>query len=162
MKVNSWLMMGFKLEQEARKFLKEAYNLELEVPVLINGRLKSTYGRFVHNRVQKRPVKIEISKNYIEHQEFETVRETLLHECIHYALYMKGLPYKDGHPVFEAELKKWGSHSTGTVKYHGKVVQYACPSCGYTYNKKKRYPRNRAYHSGCCNKPIKFIGEKIV
>lgn len=162
MLVNNWLQMQKEIESEASQFLMEAYGLELTVPVVINSRLKSVYGRFIYNATHKFPVRIEMSKNYIEHQEWEIVRQTILHECIHYALYVQNLPHKDGHPVFEAELKKWGSRSTGTVAYRGKVVEYLCTGCGHVYRKKKRYPRNRKYSCGVCSNPIKFNGEKVV
>jgi predicted SprT family Zn-dependent metalloprotease len=72
------------------------------------------------------------------------------------------MPHHDGHPVFEAELKKWGSHSTGTVAYHGKVVQYGCPCCKNVMNRKKRIPRNKKYICVECKEPIVFLGEKII
>ncbi|MEX3625076.1 SprT-like domain-containing protein [Viridibacillus arvi] len=162
MKFTSWEDVQKTLEVEATEFLDRAYGIELDIPIVINSRLKSTYGCFKFKPKTREPLRIEIGKNYIENQKWETVIETLIHECIHYALYVQNLPYRDGHPLFEAELKKHGSHSTGTVKYHGKVVQYDCPSCGKVYQKKKRYPRNQTYKSGCCRQPIRFIGEKIV
>lgn len=151
-----------ELELKANEFLQEAYGLHLEVPLIINSRLKSTYGRFVYNGTHRTPLRIEISKNYIDHQEWGTVLETLVHECIHYALFMQNLPHRDGHPVFEAELKKWGSHSTGTVKYKGKVVQYGCPCCKKVFNRKRRLSKNRIYRGNCCGEIIEFLGEKIV
>ncbi len=150
------------LTVEARRFLKEAYGFDLAIPVIVNSRLKSTYGRFLHYVNMKQSLRIEIGKNYIENQPWNIVLETLVHESIHYYLYEMDLPYRDGQAVFEAELRKHGSHSTGTIKYKGKVVQYRCPSCGRIMNKKKRYPRNRRYQSGCCKAIIEFVGEKVI
>lgn len=160
--MQSWSAVRRTLEVEANKFLQKAYGLNLEVPLVINSRLKSTFGRFIYNATHRTPMRIEISKNYIENQAWSTVLETLVHECIHYALFVQNLPHRDGNPVFEAELKKWGSHSTGTVKYKGKVVVYGCPACEAKFHKKRRYPKNRQYISRCCKMPIQFLGEKIV
>lgn len=162
MQITTWSNVQKTLEVHARAFLLEAYGLELEVPLVINSRLKSTFGRFVYNGTTRTPLRVEISKNYIEYQEQVTVLETLRHELIHYALFVQNLPHRDGDAVFEAELKKWGSHSTGTVKYRGKIVQYACTGCGHTFNRKKRYSSKKRYISGCCEKPIEFKGEKVV
>lgn len=163
MNIQDWNAMQRKLANEARKFIFEAYGIKLDVPVEINARLKSVYGKFKYNRQTGKPVKIEIGKNYIEHQGWETIRETLIHECIHYSLFVLGKPFDDGDDVFEAELRKHGSHSTGTVKYRGKVVEYGCPKCNAIFRKKKRYPRNGAgYQCGTCKVDIKFLGEKIV
>jgi SprT-like protein len=163
MKVANWKAFEKKLENEARKFLMEAYGLELTVPVQVNGRLKSTYGRFVYYRSPKRPKLIEVGKNYIEHQDWKTIKETLIHECIHYALFVLGKPHNDGHPVFEAEIQKHGSHSTGTVAYRGKVVQYGCPKCKSVFSRKRRYPRNGAgYYCKKCKVDIVYLGEKFI
>lgn len=151
-----------KIELHAKEFLQQAYGLELLIPVKINSRLKSSYGRFTYERINRTPVHIEIGKNYIDHQDWDTILSTLIHECIHYALFIQNLPFNDGHPVFEAELKKWGSHSTGTVKYKGRVVEYGCSCCNAVYSKKKKYPAGKRYLSGCCRKPIVFLGEKVV
>lgn len=151
-----------QMEKTANEFLEKAYGFKLDIPIVINGRLKSVFGRFVYNAQRKEPLRIEMSKNYVTHQKATTVEETLIHELIHYALFVQNLPFNDGHPYFEAELKKWGSHSSGTVKYKGKTVVYGCPSCNAKFRKKKRYPKNRRYVSSCCNKAIVFLGEEVV
>lgn len=106
MNIQDWNAMQRKLTSEAKSFLLDAYGIELNIPVLVNGRLKRRYGQFVYNQFTQQPIKIEIGKNYITHQDWEAIRETLLHECIHYALFTLGKPFNDGDDVFEAELKK--------------------------------------------------------
>lgn len=163
MEVSNFIEFQRKLNDDAREFLMRAYGLDLDIPVKINGRLKSSHGRFTHSGSRKESIKIEISKTYIEHYDWETIYKTLVHECIHYALYELDKPYRDGTPLFESEIIKHNSHSTKTNPYRGKVVEYGCPCCNKTYRKKKRYPRNGVgYVSGCCKKQIVFLGEKIV
>jgi SprT-like protein len=53
MKVTSWAVIKHKLFLEAYDFLKEAYGIELNIPIIINGRLKSTYGRFIYRETRK-------------------------------------------------------------------------------------------------------------
>lgn len=163
--VLDWKAMQKRVEKHARDFLMEAYGFELNIPIILNGRLKSKNGCFWHKSTRKESLRIEISKTYIEHQAWETVCSTIRHECIHYFLYESDRPYKDGHPVFEGELKKWNCHSTGTISYKGRVVEYECSAedCNTVYRKKKKYPRNGlGYTSGCCKAPIKYVGEKII
>ena len=163
MVITDWKAVERKLTKDAQKFLQEAYGLTLECPVEVNGRLKSKNGRFVYSRRIKRPVKIEISKNYIQYQDWKIVIETLKHECIHYALYMLDKPFHDGHPLFEAEIQKHDSHSTGVIRYKGKVVTYECPSCKHEWRRKKKYPNNGAgYQCAKCKVQIVYTGEKIV
>lgn len=162
MRITSLATIKREFEIKASEFLEKAYGLKLEIPIVINSRLKSTYGRFIYNGQTKEPLRIEMSKNYIEHQNSETVLETLIHECIHYGLFVQNLPHRDGHPYFEAELKKWGSHPSGTVSYRGKVVQYICPCCKKTFNRKRKLARNRIYRGTCCGEIIEYLGEKVV
>lgn len=163
MQVECWKSMEEKLERNAREFLMEAYGIELKIPVVINPRLKKVYGRFRYYKNRKESIRIEMSKNYIMYQDWKTIYETLKHECIHHALYELDKPYRDGDSYFESELKKHGSHSTGTVEYKGKVVEYICTGCNRISRVKRRYPRNGAgYVCGRCESPIKFHGEKIL
>lgn len=161
MKVNHTLIEQAVTEY-ARKFLKSAYDMDLEIPIVINGRLKSVFARFIWRKSDKKPLRLEFSKNYIMYHEPIKILETIKHECIHYALFVKGLPFRDGDSYFEKELVKHGSHSTGTSKYKGKVVVYACPNCDTTYNRKKRYAKNKIYYSHCCKEEILCLGEKII
>lgn len=163
MLANDWKAIESKLTKEAKKFLQDAYGLSLECPVLVNGRLKRSNGRFVYQPSTKRPMKIEIAKDYIQYHDWGLVIETLKHECIHYALFMLGKPFKDGHPLFESEIEKHGSHSTGVVKFKGKVVVYACPSCKYEWKRKRKYPRNgEGYICKNCDMQIQYMGERII
>lgn len=151
-----------QIVEYASRFLKEAYNMELEIPIVINGRLKSSFGRFIWRKSDKKPLRLEFSKNYIMHHEPIKILGTIKHECIHYALFVKGLPFRDGDDYFEKELIKHGSHSTGTSEYKGKVVVYGCPDCETTYNRRRKYPKNKRYLSHCCKSVIVYLGEKII
>ena len=164
MKTFDWKAVERKLNNMAKKFVKEAYGIELVIPVRVNGRLKSAHGmfRYYANTKKKHPLFIDISKTYIEYQDWKLVESTLKHECIHYALYMLGKPFKDGHPVFEGEIVKHGSHSTQTVPYRGKVVVYGCPKCKQEWQKKRKYPNNgKGYRCPECKEQIVFLGERI-
>lgn len=119
-----------EIEAYAKRFLKEAYNMELTIPIVINGRLSATLGRYgtKGSRGNEKPVRIEISKKYLTYGSLEDIKGTIRHELIHHALHLLGKPFDDGHPEFEAELIKQGSHSTETVdlKTYRNVRVYEC------------------------------------
>ncbi|HFK1435109.1 TPA: SprT-like domain-containing protein [Bacillus cereus] len=158
-----WSDIKFKLEMTAIKFLKENYNMKLGIPIILNGKLKRTFGRFRHApHNQKRfSHSIELSRTFIEHQPWENVLSTLKHELIHYALYELGEPYRDGEKLFESELAKHGSHSSGTVRFRGEVNVYKCiGGCGTEYRRVKKYPNNaEGYECGVCGSAIYYDGK---
>lgn len=143
-----------------KKFLKDAYGMELAIPVKINGRLKTTLGRFRSRRentpegIKRIPLSIEISRNYLINGKLEQIKRTLKHEAIHYALYVQGRNYKDGQKDFENELIKHGSHSTRTVNVKVKQlkVTYEC-GCGNEWHYARRL--SNTYSCGSCEGILK-------
>lgn len=119
-----------QLVSYANKFLQENYQMGMGIPLKINGRLKTVQGRFISRRGQKfTPLRIELSKDLVEKASQEAILDTLRHELIHYALYMKGLPYKDGQSCFENELRKHNTSSTRTTGATGKRYVISCSKC---------------------------------
>lgn len=107
---------------------------ELPAPVLRwNSRLRSTAGRFApgsRNLFGPREPLIEIA-SYLEtipEGEFH-VRDTMLHEMIHYYLWFKKKPY--GHTAeFHAILKRVGARRYNPVPKLSPVKHwYECPKC---------------------------------
>jgi hypothetical protein len=104
----------------ARKFLKETYGLELNIPININSRLSRALGRFRHYPRTGQPLDIEISRSVIENHGEEATIDVLKHELVHYALFTLNKPFADGHPVFENELKRLGVSRTHTYQKKGR------------------------------------------
>lgn len=108
----------------AKDFLMEAYDMELEIPISINGRLSRTMGRYMYTH-RNESVGMDFAKYFVEHADDELFVKVIKHECIHYALHRRGDPFADGHPFFETELKKHESLTTGSVKLpHPQKVHY--------------------------------------
>lgn len=153
------------LEKIASEFLQENYNMELEIPININGRLSRALGRFDYYRHGRKAVKIHISKKLVDYHPVEDVIDTLKHELVHYAVFSnnKGQEHRDGHEVFESELKRLGIGRTGTLKgLHPKHV-YSCTGCNKPENEIKRNSRlnlKRNYTTRCCDAPLKYEGLK--
>lgn len=154
-------MIERQLEQIARNFLKKHYEMDLEIPVKRNNRLRTTLGRFVMSS-DKKPLRIEISGNTLEYGTKEAIIGILKHECIHYALHRKGKASRDGHPYFESELQKHGAPSTNTWKI-GKHYIYVCNCCGKESESrlKQLMLTPSKYRTRCCNSKLAIVGERI-
>lgn len=128
------------IEVYAKNFLKEEFDMDLKIPVEMNGRLKNVFGRFMHYNYPNRngSIKIEFSKDFVAYHPIEEIISTIKHECVHYALYELGKPYKDGDKYFEDYLKKVGADSTGTKSSKSPSHHYACGACGYSFTRKVR------------------------
>lgn len=79
---------------------------------------------------QKRKIskRIEISKQLIEVGDKSVIKDTLLHECLHYALFTLGLPYKDEDKYFVSEARRLGIGLTDEV-YVGYEYVVKCNKC---------------------------------
>lgn len=149
-----------ELEVYAKEFLERVYNLELDIPIEINGRLTRSLGRFCTRKGKAH--KIDLAKLLLTYGADRVVLDVLTHELIHYALYSTGKPYRDGQKYFENELKKHGSHSTNTLKV-GKYFILKCKKCeDILYSKKSKVKDNlTGFHSMCCKADLEYMGEEI-
>jgi len=123
---------------EAQNFLLTNYNIELDIPIEYNHRLRRTLGRFISTRIKdsnkNKPKKIELSTELMQQYTPEIIIDVLKHELVHYALCAKGHPrseFRDGHIVFEKELRRLGVAKTRTYSNKNKVKhKYVCDMCG--------------------------------
>lgn len=150
-----------ELEQYANHFLLTTYNMPLAIPIVRNNRLRTSLGRFLYNR-KGEAVQIELAGFLLDQGVLPVIHDVLKHECIHYALFMQGLPHQDGSSVFEKELQRYSVSRTHTLKV-GSVTEYMCMSC----HKKGETKNNRLiksphlYRTVCCNGKLKIMGEKM-
>jgi len=105
------------LSQHAQKFLRSNFNMDLKIPIVIDGRMTTNLGAFrgYHDRAFG-PIDIRMNKQALLLNEHENnlagILKTLEHECIHYACYMQGKPCNDGDQCFESLLAKFGVPSS--------------------------------------------------
>ena len=103
----------------ANKFLMENFNMRLEIPIKMNGRLSSTLGRYMSRTYfgEFMPVSIELSKTHLTAAlivgDVEEVYDTLKHELVHYALSVQGKNFNDGSYDFEMKLYELNISSSG-------------------------------------------------
>lgn len=131
-------------------FLKEHYDLELEIPLKINGRLKRALGRFeytVDSDNNEEAKKVQLSKDLVRYHTEEETHKVLIHELIHYALFTLDKPFDDGDEYFENELRKHNSTSnsdepmriipTQPTKRKVRILTHQCQDCGLTFERRK-------------------------
>lgn len=150
-----------EIVEYTRNFLKEWYNMELDIPVKINGRLSSTLGRFTFNRKERRPLEIEISRKYLIHGKLKDIKSTLRHEATHYYCFVNGLDHRDGSDDFESELRRHNTNSTQTVRLRleRNVNVYEC-DCA-THERIRALSDKGRYHScNICKANLTYLGKR--
>ena len=151
-----------ELTEIAEDFLANTYGLSLDIPIKRNDRLRTVMGRYISTWKDDIPDRIEIAGYMFKYADPSIIVDTLKHECIHYALHVKGEPNADGHPHFESELSRNGVGSTGTNKV-GTYVVYECTKCEKVAEARgKRLLRDhRDRVTRCCRAEIRIKGERI-
>jgi SprT-like protein len=158
----------YQLQMYAKKFLNDTYDMELTVPLELNGRLNTTCGRFISTRYRdgrKAPKIVELNKTFVENNEPTVVLDVLRHELVHYALFMLNKPNSDGHPVFEGELKRLGIVSQKTIDQYqiaSKKQVYACSDCSNTWKLTRKLRNNGKYHKCNCGGRLVDKGRQLV
>ena len=130
-KTNNVTLEAVKLACEM--IFEKEFNMKLEIPVLLSGRLKRSLGRFYYNSAFRKPSKLVFSKSFFTNPAYDlaTLESVLLHECVHAELCIKGMPFGDYDPEFIKECKRVGATLTREIELI-KVVKYVaqCEKCG--------------------------------
>lgn len=134
--------------------------MALDIPIIINRRLRSTMGAFI--RDEDSPHSIEISGNILKYGAKSAILDVLYHELIHYALFIRGEPFRDGQVHFEAELRRYGVSSTSS-NFIGRKCEFTCDGCGDSIDTTTQaIAKNpKAYKSRCCHAELIYVGERI-
>ena len=132
--------MAYDISRVEKEFAAacQIMNVELDTPITINSRLRTTLGRVCYERVNNDdeeailPSKIEFSKNFILNSSDEDIKEVILHEAAHYiATTLTG--ERHGHDkYFKSICEKIGT--ANAYSRRGKVINnienYSCGVCG--------------------------------
>lgn len=148
------------LERRAAEFLKRHFDMPLGIPIRSSKRMKSRLGAFQIKYRGNEVVKCEIvmSSEFIYHNTEETILDVLYHECVHYALYAQGLPYRDSDAEFIKTLDRLGISRTRTYAYKGRSHLYECRRCRYQFSKNIKGYEKR-YICGRCRGKFRYMGE---
>lgn len=148
------LAPGF-LPSLAAKLSEKHWQKSCEIPVVWNGRLSRSIGRFLYRSQwkQRHPIKIEMSKHAIPFIDKNVFDAMLLHELCHYFLYIEGLPFHDRDARFKEELTRVGAMPTRSIHIPQKNYELYCQQCQQPLGLRKRINLQK-YRSVCCSKPI--------
>lgn len=155
--------------EQMERFLWKNYKLTLEgVDVYID---RDTEYKRVMSKLElndKEELEGIVLSYYLLQKSKTKILEQAFHECIHYALFKKGLPFKDGNPYFENELKVHGIENTSTgglAEGWADLHTYTCSKCKkIKFLKVDRIPKSKCpefneYLTGCCHAPFKYRGK---
>jgi SprT-like protein len=153
------MLRGRDLYSIARDFLEKEFEMELEIPIFINPRLKKVLGYFQYRKGEA--LKIEMSQEFMGYADDEEVIDVLKHELVHYALFEKGLPHGDSDKEFKDTVDRLGIGRSNTIKLRGKFHKYICDCCGYSYHRKKRLSKG-IYCKCSINSNLNYEGIVII
>lgn len=148
-----------QLEIYADEFLRKNFDLSLDVPLRVSKRMKSKLGVFSikYNNHKVLSSEIVLSYNFIINNDKEAILDVLYHECVHYALYKKRLPFRDSDPEFINALKRLEISKTRKYKYKGQAFLYECRKCRYQFSKNMKGYEKR-YMCGRCHGRFTYKG----
>lgn len=161
-----------QLTKIATDFLREEYDLPLKIPIVRNNRLRRCMGRLVYKEDEITsefiPDFIDLSGELLTYGAEEAIIAVLKHECVHYALELRGEPNDDGHPYFEGELKRLNVVATEKV-YVGEWHVCRCKKCGKETGTSRKstiteIKQNNPFYviiSNCCNSPLEYVRTDI-
>lgn len=144
-------------------FEKE-FNMKLEIPVLLTGRLKKSLGRFYYSSAFHKPSKLVFNKSFFTNPVYDlaTLESVLLHECVHAELCIKGMPFDDCDPGFIKECKRVGATLTRELELI-KDVKYVvqCEKCGAELEVDKTvFNHIDEYRTKCCKADL--VNKRII
>lgn len=158
-----------QLELYAEKFLKDNYNLKLEIPIKLNGRMTRACGYFrsiYYKKTGKEvALSIDLNKTFVTYNDVNVVIDVLAHELVHYALFLQGKPNDDGHPYFENELKRLKIVSQNTINKYtimSKKNIYTCEECDKVFRTNRALSNNGVNHRCQCGGRLNYNGKKLV
>ena len=148
-----------QLQAYADDFLRKNFGLSLDVPLRVSKRMKSKLGVFSikYNKNEVLSSEIVLSHNFIINNDKDAVLDVLYHECVHYALYKRKLPFRDSDPEFINTLERLEISRTRSYKYRGQSYLYECRKCGYQFSKNMKGYEKR-YMCGRCRGKFTYRG----
>lgn len=151
-----------ELSVAANEFLQANFGMNLEIPITLNGRLTRSLGRFRHSSTG-RSVGIEISKlacvNALMAEDKTELFGILKHECVHYALFEKNLPFFDEDKHFIETCQALDVPLTGIINLAKPTHIYECEA-GHKIGRSRKFDEKK-YNCECGAK-LKYLGQELI
>lgn len=151
-----------QLIQKAKQFTKKQYNVELDIPIRINNRLKITLGRYRETNFGQ-PMQIDIAGKLLTYAHKNVAIDVVKHEAVHFALSKLNKPYHDGDDYFENELIRLNLPSSTrkdrSLLFVGQKYIFHCKQCKNQLitTIKRVKVSTKHYMSSCCNSPLQYV-----
>lgn len=150
-----------KLNSDARDFLRKEYNMSLNIPIVISNKEPDYInGAFYYQ--ENTPLNISLNERILKENSFNSIRGTLYHELIHYALFSKNLPFCDLDATFVEHCKSRQVPLYGDTPLGVELHNFKCS----THNQiilKRRSLLNILkivnYHCNECDEKLEYIGK---
>ena len=155
------------LQQRVRQYAREYWNMECNVPIVINKRMTRSLGmyRWKTARPVATPIRFDFAAHLVDGRyKSETVESIIKHEVCHWALSQLGLPFHDRDHHFLKELKRIGSHPSFAILEVGTMHKAVCSCCGKIVKQSlkekslEKYYKHPKWHSRCCKAAIIYGG----
>lgn len=167
--------IDFKLEeqilnQKAKFYVKEIWGVDFNIPIKLNGRLKTTLGNTIITWVlgdKSKVTEINITKSlYTSLHDEHIVDDVLIHELCHWYCIENNLPSSDGDEYFENLLDELGCTSTREIRRSGNMYLIVCNSCSKVVALKSSYNSVKKcidkYRSKCCKDSLGYGGTEFI
>jgi len=142
------------LTSEAQQFLSMHFQLDLKIPIRINGRLKRVLGAYKLD-AKKQPKQIDLAASLIENGDKEIILDVLKHELVHYGLHGQQKPFTDQSKEFKETCRRLNISLTRT--YTGANTHlYKCSCQKYELQRKLRL--NKGYFCTKCKSRLIYLG----
>jgi len=120
----------------------------MDKPVFeLNGRLKSTYGRFTRRYIDDYTYeeyrKVELARIVYDYGTMYEIMDVMLHEICHAVVFFSKYNHSDYSPAFEYMLRMVGAGSTRTDRVDIPRHRYGCKGCQCEYSSNIKYKEGR-------------------
>lgn len=148
-----------ELTQYGSQWVYDEFGVKLNIPIEFNGRLRTVYGQFWHNR-NGEALKITIAKKLIESNLEDEIYDTLRHELIHYALHQLDKPFRDSDKEFKDTCARLNVSLYGEIEFSNQHV-YTC-ECGVKHKRHNKISDKRLplYSFPKCGHKLKYLGRE--
>lgn len=155
----------------ADELADKLWNVKVDVPIRISGRLTSVFGHYKYRNVGSKivPIEIKLAKRLVEGDyKYSTVESVLKHELCHWYLSITGKKFGDMDDDFSDEIKRIGSTLSFTLQGSGYKYILNCKECGtmaartFNQNKANKWATDERYSSKCCGAGLVLAGKEFI
>lgn len=165
---NLWYM-----REQLVRYLHTNYNIKTEFKFYGNKELRKE-SRYIKTTFPDRGkdkwglIEVDVCYDLLMSGKRKLMLDTAFKEAARIGQWFREMPYQDGHPEFEEELRLRGLTGYNATAETGlELHQYGCPKCKQMFIMKlkkispAKCPEAKGFKTQCCHEPIKYFGAKF-